>query len=126
MKYKIEEGTLTFNGVSVGNLITGEALSWDELRRIVIVATRFATGRKVEDRTLKELRADVDKFVNGRNESIDGKDEEIANLKRDLHNRDRIIESYRDRCGEQNQEINDWKQRYIDTARALQEQQKEG
>ena len=93
MKFEVTESGLRFEGLEVGTIKDGTVhFDFDVLRQIVIRSSRFATGRKVEDRTLKELRADVNEFVEGQNRAIDSKDEEINQLKRDLHNRDRIIQ----------------------------------
>jgi hypothetical protein len=124
MEFVIKENKLMFSGLDAGNIEDGKVtFNFDVLRQIVVRSSWFATGRKIEDRTLTELREDVLKFVESRNEATDTGTKKIEELKRELHNRDSIIQAYQNRCDKQNIEINEWRNRFVETARALQEYQ---
>lgn len=81
MKYAIKDGTLVFEDLAIGNLRNQEPLSWDDLREVVMIATRFATKRKVEKRTLAELTADVHDFIESHAGKESKRDQELNNLK---------------------------------------------
>jgi hypothetical protein len=64
--HKTTDNRLEWDDLSIGNLLTGEKLTWDELRQILIVSTRFATGRQLKDRSLSEWHEDLKKFIEDR------------------------------------------------------------
>lgn len=124
MDFEVKDGRLIFTGLEVGTIEGGSVtFDFDVLRQIVIMSSRFATGRQLENRTLKELVKEVNGYVQTRNETISEKDKEIEKLKMDIHNLGRVVEVYEERCDRQNQEINEWRKQYVETARALEEQQ---
>jgi peptidoglycan hydrolase CwlO-like protein len=125
VKYKIENEVLEFEGLSIGNLLTSEKLFWDELRQMVILSSRFATGRLIGDRSLDELKSQAEKIMKQREEVLDEEEKEIAELKRQLHNSSRVIAMLEDRVDELTQESNGWRIQFFEAARTLSEHQKD-
>ncbi len=140
-KHHIEEGKLVFEGLNIGNLITGEKLDWDTLRHAVIIQTRFATGREIKPRSLDKLVAEIKDYVVEKSASIDNQESkteqkikemqlrlkkmetglqgEVKQLKTDLHNAWRFVATLEDKIGEQNKELNEQRKQYYEMARAL-------
>jgi hypothetical protein len=118
IEYEIRDGTLIFKDLQVGNLITGEPLDWDTLRRVVIIATRFGTNRPIKGRSLKELTEDVQKFIDKRKTIESKQDQEIHNLRV-------LFAACQEYINRQNIEINEWRTRYVEAARALQKLKEE-
>lgn len=115
--YEIRDGVLHFEGLSIGNLRTGETLSWDELRRIVIVATRFGTQRPLKDRSLNELVKDVNGLIKELNQSGTKTGQEINNLKV-------MLAASQDYIKRQNEEIYKLKKAYNELAGAIRDPSK--
>ncbi len=109
ISYEIKDGSLVFKDLSVGNLLNGELLSWDELRRILIVQTRFGTCRPIEARTLEELQKETEGVTNEVNSWRSRAVEEEKLLKQHINNQGAIIESLEDTVGRQNREINEFR-----------------
>jgi len=113
MEYENINGKIVFKDLEIGNLLTGETLSWDELRRIIITATRHATGRPIRDRTLEELSAEIQAVIGGK-ETVESKHD------REKNNLEVQIRAYEYAIDNANQESEKWRNLYVEAARALQ------
>jgi len=106
MKYKFEikDGSLTWEGLKIGNLLNGEEISFDELKAILITETRFWLGRPIEPKTLQEITNDVSQYVNTLNTEIVSKE---TKLKEQINTQGAFIEALEHRIGLLNQENNE-------------------
>jgi len=117
IRYEIKDGSLVFKDLRVGNLLTGEPLDWDTLRKVVILATRFATKRPIKRRTIKELTEDVTAFIEDKAQREKEGNREVNNLKVQLAASQDYIER-------QNIKYNELRIAYHEAARTIQELQK--
>ena len=115
--HEIKDGTLFFKDLKIGNLLTGKELSWEEVKNIVILGSRFASKRPLKTRTLDELAGELADLIDERDSKKKKEDVEINNLKS-------MLRACEDRIEQQNIEINEWRTRYLETARTLQEREK--
>ena len=106
MNYSIKDGSL-FVDVDHGDLKTGKRFSWDEFRALVLMSTRFATGRNIQPRPLKEVVEDAKGFIDDKNRRVDEKDKRIKELENQVNNLGGLIESLEDQIGRQNRELNE-------------------
>jgi hypothetical protein len=95
-------------------LITEEPLDWDTLRKVVILATRFAARRPLKNRTLKQLSEDVQKFISEQNEVETEQEREIHNLRV-------MYAASQDYIERQNIQYNELRIAYVEATRTLQE-----
>jgi hypothetical protein len=125
MEFKVVEGRLTFEGLEIGQVVDGIVrFDFDTLRHIVMISTRFATGRKIEPRTLQELREEAKKRIRNRHEAQSEEEEREDKLKKDVSDTKQLVKSFEDNCDRQNQEIDEWRSKYLEASRALQEFEK--
>lgn len=112
MKYKhtISDGVLTWDGLAIGNLLTNEPLTWDELKAIVITNSRFAAGRQLSNRTREELLADLSAYISDHNKKLQSSDEATKN------NLLVLVASLQDKIAIQNREINELRRAINETA----------
>ena len=99
-KYKTVDGSLVWEGLIVGNLVDGSPLSWEELRAILIPSTRFAVGRHLKDRSLSEMKEDLEAFILDRG----AKERKADHKQQDF---EIVVNTMQAKIGELNQEVNE-------------------